>query len=292
MSVFDFFRKKARVDLDAVVASLVKNEIIVETEETAEKVLPYVSKIGGKPYLPANFKWPVYTSKDDNVARPLSFFCQINLKEIRDYDKDDLLPDSGMLYFFYECESFCWGFDPSDKGAAKVYYFENIEEFVPMELPSDLIESYSMPEIAIRFSAGKSYPGFEELEYHSDMDCQWEDYDDVLEKLGVSVVEDEGKHKLLGYADIIQDEMLSECERVSRGLYSGDPESYREIPDEQKADIQEKAKDWILLLQLGTITKGSFEWMFGDCGMLYFYIRRQDLLQKRFDDVWFSLQCG
>ena len=47
-----------------------------------------------------------------------------------------------------------------------------------------------------------------------------------------------------------------------------------------------------MLLQLSTLEKEEWELMWGDCGMLYFYIRRQDLAQKRFENAWFSLQCG
>ena len=31
--------------------------------------------------------------------------------------------------------------------------------------------------------------------------------------------------------------------------------------------------------------------MFGDCGRIYFYIRREDLVQRRFDRVWLIQQC-
>ena len=31
--------------------------------------------------------------------------------------------------------------------------------------------------------------------------------------------------------------------------------------------------------------------MFGDCGRIYFYIRREDLLARRFDRAWLVLQC-
>ncbi len=32
--------------------------------------------------------------------------------------------------------------------------------------------------------------------------------------------------------------------------------------------------------------------MRGDAGRLYFYIRRQDLAERRFEDVWMILQRG
>lgn len=299
MSIFDFFKKNKQSEqkdrnseFEAVLKSLERNEIFMKVNKVAGVTRADESKIGGKPFLPNDFEWPLYTCKDDGVTRPLSFLCQINLSDVKQYDSEGLLPPEGMLYFFYECEAFRWGFDPEDKGAARVFYFENTEGFVPCELPEDLAEDYSMPEIAVMFSGRNSYPKFEELECHSDIECDWEEYDEMLARLGVNIDEDPEDHKLLGYADIIQNEMLTECERVNRGLYCGNPESYRNTPDEVTASIQNEAKNWTLLLQLYTIETDDFEWMFGDCGMIYFYIKREDLAARRFDKAWYAVQCG
>jgi uncharacterized protein YwqG len=32
--------------------------------------------------------------------------------------------------------------------------------------------------------------------------------------------------------------------------------------------------------------------MWGDAGMLYYWIRKQDLAEDRFDRIWMALQCG
>ena len=72
----------------------------------------------------------------------------------------------------------------------------------------------------------------------------------------------------------------------------GSPEDYEDLSDEEEAEVLQCAKDWTLLLQLGTLTKGDWELMWGDCGSLYFYIRKEDLKNCRFDRIWFSLQCG
>lgn len=287
MSIFDLFKKKSNPAPEGLVSSLAKNEIVMSVDTDAGAVPPQASKIGGKPWLPQDFQWPVYESDE---TRPLSFLCQINLEEVKSYDRDGVLPGKGMLYFFYECEAFCWGFDPEDKGCARVFYFENIEDFAPIEWPKDIEEDYIVPEMAVRFQSQPSYPNYEELEYHSSMECDWEDYDTALEKLGVDM--DAENHKLLGYADIIQNEMLSECERVTRGIYCGDPSGYQDASEDEEAAIQHGAKDWILLLQLTTLENEDWEWMWGDCGMLYFYIKRQDLAARRFENAWFSLQCG
>ena len=47
----------------------------------------------------------------------------------------------------------------------------------------------------------------------------------------------------------------------------------------------------MLLFQLDTVASGDFELMFGDCGRIYFYIRREDLLARQFDRAWLVLQC-
>ena len=287
MSILDFFNNWKQM---RAVKKLSKNTIEIEVEDDPVR-RPDQSKIGGRPYAPKGFVWPTFHDKEADITRPLSFFCQINLKEAARYDRDRLLPDKGMLAFFYDCEAFRWGFDPEDAGAAQVFYFENLSDCVTQEIPAELNADYVIPECSLEFEAEHSYPMFEELEYHSGIDVDWEAYDDLLEKLGVETDEEPEGHKLLGYADIIQNEMLSECERVTRGIYTGNPNYRDELTDEDEADILCKAKDWILLLQLGTIEVDNFEWMFGDCGFLYFYIRKQDLAAKRFDRTWFSVQC-
>ena len=87
MSIFDFFKKNSKnSDLHAAIKALEKAEILMMPQENGNVKHPGVSKIGGKPYLPADFEWPTFTSADDDTARPLSFLCQINLTEVKPYD--------------------------------------------------------------------------------------------------------------------------------------------------------------------------------------------------------------
>lgn len=97
--------------------------------------------------------------------------------------------------------------------------------------------------------------------------------------------------KLLGYPDLIQSPMEEECERVSRGYRCGSSEDYQKIPQAELKDIKEKADDWTLLFQMGTINANDYELMFGDCGHIYFWIRKSDLKACKFDDVWLIMQC-
>ena len=135
------FNKKTN-ELDKVLKNLVKNEIAVTHHATKSGGAIYRSKIGGKPAAPEGFEWPRFEAENFNeetANRPLSFLCQINLEEICGYDKEELLPKKGLLLFFYEMESMCWGFDPSDEGCSRVYYFEEAKNdgYPVVQLPPE-----------------------------------------------------------------------------------------------------------------------------------------------------------
>jgi uncharacterized protein YwqG len=81
--------------------------------------------------------------------------------------------------------------------------------------------------------------------------------------------------------------MALECQLVTNGIYCGSPDGYRSA---QAQLLKAGAADWMLLLQLDTDEDGP-GWMWGDAGCLYFWLRRQDLAERRFDRVWAVLQC-
>ncbi len=278
--------------INELLDTLVKNEIAIRTRKPKKGASFIRSKFGGLPAVPDGFKWPGFAAEnhDGELAdRPLSFLCQINLNEIAAFDKDSLLHGRGLLLFFYEQESMCWGYDPKDKGCSRVFLFENTDDLRPMDFPDDLDDEYRVKEYDLLFKSGNSYPCFEELECHSDYECDWDDYDNELENKKYDP--DSERHKLLGYANLIQGEMLTECERVSRGLYSGDFESYKNTPEKVREDVLKSASEWILLFQMASIQDDDYELMFGDVGNLYFYIRKEDLKENRFDNVWLVSQC-
>jgi uncharacterized protein YwqG len=179
------YKKKAEKTSDFPLAlkALCKNEVSVTLKKPQKNGSPCRSKFGGLPAVPANFVWPRFEAENyegETAARPLSFLCQINLEEIRAWDTEGRLPERGLLLFFYEMESMCWGFDPADEGCARVYYLENPNELVPAALPEDLSEEYAVKEFDLSFEAKASYPSYEELKCHSDVEIAWDDYDEAL----------------------------------------------------------------------------------------------------------------
>ena len=84
--------------INPMLTELVRPAISMNSIEKGEMIVGD-SKFGGVPDVAKAFTWP---TTDDN--RPLSFVFQINLKDISNYDKEHMLPSSGMLYFFYDLE--------------------------------------------------------------------------------------------------------------------------------------------------------------------------------------------
>ncbi len=75
-------------------------------------------------------------------------------------------------------------------------------------------------------------------------------------------------------------------------LYLGNAKDCARLSEEEKRDIESAKKEWMMLFQMGTIGDDSFELMFGDGGYIYFWIKKTDLLNRNYENVWLILQCG
>ncbi len=266
-----------------------RNTIEISYEPTEDGAHQTRSKIGGRPSVPKGFQWPYYEGESfENVTenRPLAFLAEIHLSEAAEYDTEGLLPSTGVLSFFYELETQKWGFDPKDMGCSRVYYFEHEEELSEVQFPEELHEDFKLPEFRLSFERNVSLPSY--ADYPDDEeDFDWDDFNELREAYGCPS-EDCDVTRLLGYPDVIQNPMEEQCEIVARGYYDG---GGRQVPEELEDEICRASKDWTLLFQMGTVEHGDFELMFGDCGHIYFWIRKQDLAERNFDQAWLILQC-
>lgn len=267
------------------------NSIRLEISGGAEQIVGG-TRFGGTPDVPEGFIWPEFetdTFDDSEVRpRPLAFLAQFNCAEIAPLDREGLLPRTGLLSFFYELDSQCWGFDPKDKGCARVFWFVSDRGLSPAEFPDSLGADFRLPPIRIALKAEASFPGQEDFALRCP-ECA--SHDELFQEIRGGWEEaEENISKLLGWPDIIQNNMTTECELVSRGYYLGN--TWKDIPrqDIQEAE-QSSLENWRLLFQLDIVEHDNFELMFGDCGRIYFYIRREDLAARRFDRVWLILQC-
>lgn len=252
------------------------------------------TRFGGVPDVPEDFVWPVYetdTYDDKEIKpRPLSFIAQFNCAEFAPLDTEGLLPKTGVLSFFYEVESMKWGFDPKDEGCARVFWFEDVSALSPARVPDNLDEDYRFPMLRITAESEPSYPNGEDFCLDPEPVLDWDAYEEALVELGAE--DPDNASKLLGWPDQIQGNMTMECEFISRGYYLGS--GWKEVSaEDRKYAEQTSQENWRLLFQLDTVEseEDDLELMFGDCGRLYFYIRKEDLLARRFERVWLILQC-
>ena len=270
-----------------ILDSLKKNEITISTEFNNNSEIIDKSKIGGKPYLPKDFIWPYYQ------GLPLSFLAQINLEEVSSLDKDKLFPDKGILYFFYELETQEWGYELKNKGCAKVFYYEDTSNFELIDFPKDMKDYCQVPEFKVTFKANISYPSYEDFDIiHNggkEVADNYEDFQDAYFDIYNKHMESFDSYtKLLGHPEVIQNPMEEECEAVTRGFDMGGMESY---PKQYQKEIRSASKDWILLFQMDTVETSNYELMFGDSGHIYFWIKKEDLANKNFENIWLILQC-
>jgi len=236
------------------------------------------SKLGGLPFLPSTVTWPKWKDK------PLSFIGQIKFSELPILE-GNYSPTKGLIYIFYDQKQSTWGFDPNDKESWKIIFIGNentpILEFKkPIGLDIIFTEKHLTGKII------NTYPSWDNekiIKLNFD-DFQFEDYLKFIE----NQFNENPQHLLFGIPTPIQnDDMEYECELVTNGLYLGDSTGY----DDPKAkSLKLKKDDWILLFQIDTDNESQMMW--GDVGMLYFWIKIEDLKNRKFDNIWMILQCS
>ena len=234
------------------------------------------TRLGGNPDLPVSTEWPQYQGV------PQSFIAQLNLADTHQYDQDGKLPNQGILSFFYDSAQRVWGFDPSDKEGWKVLYTEASVNLAPRPFPDALPAEGRFPPVMLRPDGEITYARAELSELEAvglDAD-EGSAYDELVE-------EEEGSvHRLLGHPSPIQGDMQMECQLVSHGLYLGDASGYHEP---LAAQLRSGAVDWRLLLQIDSDEDAHMMW--GDAGRIYYWMHKDAMHERRWDEARLILQC-
>ena len=234
------------------------------------------STLGGEPALPMGETWP-------RGQHPLSFLAQLDLATIQAQLPVEWLPNSGKLLFFYDVESEAWGFDPKDADCWQVKY-------IPQGTPT---ETLSTPDGAEAFE-----PAF--LDFHpvgtfsedgpflpDEVALEEEAMEDFMQLVRTHDFGELPLHQIGGKHYAVQNEdMATECQLASGGVNCGSPDGYA---TDRAKQLFEGAKEWRLLFQLDSDDDAG--WMWGDSGILYFWVREEDARKGDFSRVWCCLQC-
>ncbi|MCK4873987.1 MAG: DUF1963 domain-containing protein [Phycisphaerales bacterium] len=110
---------------------------------------------------------------------------------------------------------------------------------------------------------------------------------EALDELRASLYAGSPRHQIGGYPAPIQSPCMDmECQLASHGLYCGDATGYQ---DARAVGLGSGASDWRLLLQMDS--DDDLDAMWGDEGMVYFWVRAEDASKGDFDNAWLILQC-
>ena len=197
------------------------------------------------------------------------------------------LPGSGLLLFFYHSEQATWGFDPKDRGSWRVVHIDDDAQNCSLRAaPSSPQSPTEYPEKPVEPYLINTLPSWEDsrVEQLGMSDSEADAYTDECSAVYV----EQPAHQLFGHASPQQgNDMDLECQLVSNGLYCGDSRGYA---DPRAEALESGAADWRLLLQVDSDDDADMMW--GDLGMLYFWIRHEDLRSRNFENTWMILQCG
>lgn len=248
---------------------------------TSDGVIPVgASRLGGLPDLPPEQAWP------EMNGAPMSFVGQIRLQDAHALDGGSALPAEGLLTFFYDANQQTYGTDPADRAGFRVLYFAAAAQ---ARLSHQAAWPAALPDAARFASCAVTFAP--ELTYAQDLQAEFPDhqitpqdqkhFEAALMRL-TPPPSTAPRHRLLGHPDTIQDDMRQLCQFATNGI--ADPSS-----DPQRvATLLPSANDWRLLLQVDSDARAGMRW--ASAGMLYFWIRQQDLASARFDNCWVVLQ--
>ncbi|MBQ3362355.1 MAG: DUF1963 domain-containing protein [Muribaculaceae bacterium] len=240
------------------------------------------SKIGGKPYWPADLQYPV-----DSQGKPMLMVMQVNCSEA---GLKAPLPEHGMLQWFISLDTErmygCRGNYDEDGSGFKVVYHETVEQGVtPADVPThDTVDEALTPvkrEVAIDVVAEPTSMGVSDgrfnrlffeiikeitgVEHNDQMWYQYLDNDDCLyfeQHLGMR----RPCHQMLGYPAFTQEDARRDIDTHDTLLFQ---------LDSQFSTIDNKALV-----------------MWGDMGSGFIFINRDDLDNLDFTHPYYCWDCG
>lgn len=295
--------------------------------DNEESIPVGMTKIGGRPDLPEGVEWPwrsAYPEKASCMASfreratrtvddwrwgtleqrienceeakrdlyavehafPLSFIAQINFAEMWGGELNECMPCEGVLYLFYDLIVQPWGCDPKENVGFSVLYIASDTKLIRREIPEQLLwlDCWSTMRPVNRCETEKK---LSLLPYGT---AQWELSRLSDETAGIvagwrKALDDFPGSQISGWPDVMQDDMQVGCAFVSSGHVCDGDNIYTVVDSES---IRATATEWILLAQFDSEDIG---WMNCDWGRLYLWIKRSDLIARRFERAQLIQQC-
>lgn len=242
------------------------------------------TRFGGRPDLPHSVTWP------EGPTGPMAFLGQIALKEVAEFDVDQVLPNAGTLLFFYNIVDYAWGIQESDRGKFEVVFTSPETELHRREFPRSIATQNRLPrarrlkpymwwQLPTADPLARCTLDFQELNTDHE---NWSSFTKKYWKLEWALTRPHvpvGTHQLLGWANgIFQqgEDARFICELAHQGF-----------PSTRKASNVAAAERhrWRCLLQIGE-DRDLYQDTWADGGSIAFMIRDSDLQRGDFSRCW------
>ena len=249
---------------------------------TPEKTVGiFDSKFGGVPYWDLQKPYP-----KDTDDKPMALLAQFNF----DKDKvDEPLPTKGILQFFISPEDDIYGMDTStiEQKNYRIVYHETIdtsvteEQIKALDIPwnTEALEYFPvMREVGVSITPKEIFI--------STMDAN---FDKIFCEIASEVLQKD-VHDVPYYDILSEDEEDEFFEELINGhSLLGYPHFTQFDPRED----EKLAKYSMLLFQMDSDYEGAEDYvMWGDAGIANFFIKPEDLKNKKFDDVLYNWDCS
>lgn len=235
---------------------------------------PFDSKIGGMPYIPEGFEYPLDLTDGGN-GRPLAFLAQLNFSEIPPIEG---FPRKGILQFYIsDSENYGLNFEQptQQKGFRVIFHKEPKEAMNTLDIPSSPL----LPvrgEFRLSFQEGKMPITCSDFRFDKHL---LESYNETFPSTQVTSVDRIPETRL---------ENLYERLEAPGNRIGGYPDFVQIDPREYHHSCQEHT---ILLFQLTSMREGDYSIQWGDNGTCTFLIRPEDLREQNFSNVIYNWDC-
>ncbi|MEG1587596.1 MAG: DUF1963 domain-containing protein [Bacteroidales bacterium] len=233
------------------------------------------SKVGGIPYMPLDFDYPM-DLRAERKGEALAFLCQINFSQLPPLAG---FPEYGILQFFIGTD-FMFGLDaenPTEQSGFRVIYHEHIcdESHLLKELPIHPDFDGEAPvknELKMAFTPEVSVIGWQDFRYDTNLLAAYQKEYPMTQSVDDIPSE-------------IRDKMEELC-NASGSRIGGFPMFTQSDP---RQNDNKYANFTTLLIQLDSDPKKGLMW--GDDGVCNFFISPEKLMKKDFSEVLYNWDC-
>lgn len=282
MGLFDkLFGNKPSRDTGKVATERLIETIIQKTSTPFVKVKltpgetgPLESKIGGMPYMPEGFEYPLDVTEGGN-GRPLAFLAQLNFGEIPPLEG---FPREGILQFYIsDSENYGLNFEePNQQKGFRVIFHKQVGN---PATNNEVSPSALLPvkgEFRLSFEPGIMPITCSDFRFDKYL---LEAYNEAFPSAQVPSVDRIPEERL----DNIYDRLEAPGHRIG-----GYPDFVQIDPREYHRPCQEHTT---LLFQITSMEEENCSIRWGDDGTCTFLIRPEDLAKEDFSNVIYNWDC-